>query len=155
MVLNEIVFFALFIFVWLFTVTVILYRSLSHYNRLTGGENTKRLKDVLNTILSKQEAQEKKIELQERDIRYLEKQGKLHFSKIGISRYNPFSDTGGSQSFSMALLDGSGNGIAITSLYARTGNRWLVKEIENKTGKGIELSKEEMVAIRRAETKNT
>ena len=47
-------------------------------------------------------------------------------------------------------LDGNKSGIVVTSLYARTGNRWYVKEIESGKGVKIELSHEEELAITRA-----
>ncbi len=77
-------------------------------------------------------------------------QGKTYLQKIGLVRFNPFSDTGGDQSFSLALLDGQESGIIMTSLYARTGVRWYIKTI--KKGKGLEhdLSKEEAEALKRA-----
>ena len=39
----------------------------------------------------------------------------------------------------------------MTSLYARTGNRWYVKEVRSGKGKELELSKEEQSAIKRAQ----
>lgn len=80
----------------------------------------------------------------------LEEEEKTHFQKIGIVRFNPFSDTGGSQSFTMALLDKEDNGVVMTSLYARTGNRWYIKSIKDGSGKDVELSREEKAAIKQA-----
>lgn len=128
------VFFALFVIVWLTGLTVFVYRLSAHYGRLTKGHTAASLKELLDGYLRK-----------------LEADGLLHLQRIGIVRYNPFSDTGGSQSFSMGLLDGDKNGIVITSLYGRSGNRWFVKEVEKGKGKGVELSKEEESAIRKAQ----
>jgi hypothetical protein len=50
----------------------------------------------------------------------------------------------------MALLDGADNGVVMTSLYGRNGNRWYVKEIHSGKGKNLELSKEEETAIKQA-----
>ena len=46
----------------------------------------------------------------------LRKESKFSVQKLGIVRFNPFSEVGGDQSFSIALLDGNNNGLVITSL---------------------------------------
>ncbi len=52
---------------------------------------------------------------------------------VRSKKYNPYADmgVGGKQSFSVAFIDGRGNGIIITSLYSRERTRVLLKEIEN------------------------
>ncbi len=69
--------------------------------------------------------------------------------KTGIVRFNPFSDVGGNQSFSLALLDEKNNGFVISSLFSKEGNRVYAKAI--KDGKPEHsLSTEEQEAITRA-----
>ena len=62
-------------------------------------------------------------------------------------RFNPFSDTGGDQSFSIALLDGAGDGLVISSLFGRAETRVFAKPVENGTSRHT-LSSEETDAIR-------
>jgi hypothetical protein len=122
---------------------------ISHYNKLGGVSSKTSLAGVLEDILKHQAGLERKAQELEGVTAHLAKQGELHIQRIGIVRFNPFADTGGAQSFSIALLDGENNGIVMTSLYARAGNRWYVKDIT--AGKGEhELSKEEQEAIRSA-----
>lgn len=83
----------------------------------------------------------------------LKKDSKLHIQKIGLVRYNPFSNVGGDQSFSLALLDNDNTGVVITSLYAENGNRIYGKEIE-KGKSEYTLSEEEQKAINKAVEKN-
>lgn len=72
--------------------------------------------------------------------------------KVGVVRFNPFGDVGGNQSFVIALLDNSLNGVIIQSLYSRDGVRIYSKEI--KKGKSeYALGKEEEKAIKIAEGK--
>lgn len=136
--------------IWLTVITVILFRTLSHYNKLTAGVSSKTMQEVLSLILKKQETTTKDISLLQQALRYVEADGKLHLQHIGIVRFNPFSDTGGSQSFTIAMLDGKDNGIIMTSLYARTGNRWYIKHIKEGQCSDVELSKEEESAIKKA-----
>jgi len=39
--------------------------------------------------------------------------------KVSMIRFNPFSDSGGDQSFAIALLDGQNNGIVLSGLYVQ------------------------------------
>ena len=72
--------------------------------------------------------------------------------KVGVIRFNPFNDVGGNQSFVIALLDNSLNGVIIQSLYSRDGVRVYSKQI--KEGKAeYTLGKEEEEAIKLANEK--
>ncbi len=69
--------------------------------------------------------------------------------KVSVVRFNPFGDVGGNQSFVIALLDNSLNGVIIQSLYSREGVRVYSKQI--KGGKSeYALGKEEEEAIKMA-----
>ena len=71
--------------------------------------------------------------------------------KTGFIRYNPFgkNDTGGNQSFSVALLDNDDNGFVISSMHAREGTRVYAKQV--KDGKSTNtLSAEEEEAMKKA-----
>lgn len=52
---------------------------------------------------------------------------------VGLVRFSPFHDTGGDQSFALALLDGRMTGVVITGLHARTDSRLYAKPIEAGT----------------------
>jgi hypothetical protein len=73
----------------------------------------------------------------------------IAITKVGVVRFNPFKDTGGDQSFAIALLDSDNNGLVISSLYTREGTRVYTKPINN--GKSsYNLSDEEQEAIAKA-----
>jgi hypothetical protein len=69
--------------------------------------------------------------------------------RVGLVRFNPFEDTGGNQSFALALLDGRGDGFVVSSLHARAGTRVYAKAISNGSSEAA-LSDEESEALRRA-----
>jgi len=69
--------------------------------------------------------------------------------KVGVIRYNPFSDTGGDQSFAIALLDALGNGVVLSSLHSRTDTRVFAKPVHGGRSK-YQLSDEEQDAIKKA-----
>ena len=71
------------------------------------------------------------------------------FQRVGLVRYNPFEETGGNQSFALALLDADGDGWVLSSLHARSGTRVYAKAItRGRSDAG--LSDEETAAIRQA-----
>jgi hypothetical protein len=69
--------------------------------------------------------------------------------KVGVIRFNPFADTGGDQSFAVALLDARGNGIVLSSLHGRADTRIFAKQVQAGRSK-LALSDEEQDAIRKA-----
>lgn len=69
--------------------------------------------------------------------------------RVGLVRFNPFEDTGGNQSFALALLDGRGDGFIVSSLHARTGTRLYAKAVAGGTSETA-LSAEESEALRQA-----
>lgn len=71
------------------------------------------------------------------------------FQRVGLVRYNPFEDTGGNQSFALALLDASGDGWVLSSLHARQGTRVYAKEVRGGRSEAG-LSSEETAAIAQA-----
>ena len=79
----------------------------------------------------------------------LEESSPRAFQRVGLVRFNPFEDTGGNQSFALALLDADGNGWVLSSLHARTGTRIYAKAIHGGRSDGA-LSEEETTAIKQA-----
>ncbi|MDO8451651.1 MAG: DUF4446 family protein [bacterium] len=136
---------------WISLVTVFVIRMTRHYNRLTDGISKTGLKDILTNVLDTQRGLKEHILAIEHAVSDIRTDGGFHIQHVGLVRFNPFSDTGGSQSFTVALLDGHDNGLVMTSLYARTGNRWYVKEVREGKGRELELSKEEQSAIKKAQ----
>ncbi|MGI5841332.1 MAG: DUF4446 family protein [Patescibacteria group bacterium] len=67
--------------------------------------------------------------------------------KVTLTRFNPFDDLGGNQSFILCLLDKSNSGVIITSLHNRDTTRLYAKTIVDGQGDGVTLSKDEKTAI--------
>lgn len=79
----------------------------------------------------------------------LHKTTSLALTRAGFVRFNPFDDTGGDQSFCLALIDSSDSGFVISSIHARTGTRMYAKQII-KGKSSHHLSDEETQALRKA-----
>lgn len=141
---------SIIIFLWLAVLTVLVFRMISHYNGLSQGITKTGLREVLDAILRTLSKTREKSEETEQSLHGLAEQSSHHIHKIGLVRFNPFADTGGAQSFVIAMLNKGDSGIVMTSLYGRNGNRWYVKEVIAGKGKEMALSKEEESAIREA-----
>lgn len=79
----------------------------------------------------------------------LEAAGRRAIQRVGLVRFNPFEDTGGNQSFALALTDASGDGFVVSSLHSRTGTRVYAKAVSGGRSDGA-LSEEETEALRLA-----
>jgi hypothetical protein len=77
----------------------------------------------------------------------IEERSKRSLQHIGLVRYNPFEDTGSDQSFAIALLDDSRDGIVISSLHGRSNTRVFAKPVTGGESTHA-LSDEETQAIR-------
>jgi hypothetical protein len=82
----------------------------------------------------------------------LEQRFGFAIQKIGVYRFNPFSESGGNFSFTLALLDSHDTGVIITSMHGREQNRIYSKNIKNGTSE-IQLTEEENQALFSAKEK--
>ena len=90
--------------VWLGIISALLIRMISHYNRLSKGVTSVGLMAALESVLTNVSNLKSRAAILEKATQGLEIDGSLHVQRIGIVRFNPFADTGGAQSFSIALL---------------------------------------------------
>ena len=138
------------VFIWLGSLTYYWYRMKKNYTVLTHGVNKKTLDEVLtNLIHGEQKLKEDIAKLVAQCVK-IEKDERYHIQKIGLLRFNPFKDTGGDQSFILALVDAYNTGIIITALYSRSGTRWYTKRVVKGKSTEHELSEEEKKALHMA-----
>ena len=108
----------------------------------------------LKEILAQFKELKENFEKISKELENLKKENKFNIQKLGIVRFNPFKEIGGNQSFSIALLDGNDDGIVITSLYTKEGNRVYGKPIKNGKSEYL-LSEDEKEAIEYAKRKKS
>ena len=131
--------------VWLIGLSVGLVLVYRFFDRLSSGVKTGNLKRVLDKILENQTKTGLGLANLEREVKKLEEEGALHVQKVGLVRFNPFRETGGDHSFSLALLNAKNTGIILTSLHTRERTRVYIKAV--KKGKSeYEFSQEEKKA---------
>ena len=79
----------------------------------------------------------------------LEANSRRAIQRVGLVRFNPFEETGGNQSFALALTDAAGDGFVVSSLHARSGTRLYAKSVVAGRSDAA-LSAEESEALRQA-----
>jgi len=104
---------------------------------------------ALEKLISLQKEHDASIKGIERELASLDRRGGFHLQRVGLVRFNPFNETGGEQSFSLAILDGHGTGVILTGLHARDRTRVYTKPIA-KGESQYELSIEERKALKEA-----
>lgn len=155
MVENQVLFYAMlflagFSFVLVVFLTWFFWRLSAHYQRLAAVKKGN-LGDVLDKLLAVVAANEKEIKLLKKQLADLQAKQQQRFNRVGLTKFNPFSETGGQQSFALALLNNLGKGLVLTSFHSRTGTRIYAKIVKEKPlEKGHNLSKEEKLAIKKA-----
>ena len=104
-------------------------RLLGQYQHLMTGTSGGNLESILNDHISEVRGLVERVTAVEQEVRSLEKAGFYSFQHLGVVRFNPFHDTGGNQSFALALIDGHGNGVVLSSLHTRDMTRVYAKPL--------------------------
>jgi len=120
-----------------------LLKKIHHLSR---GKNVTSLESIIkeNNKLILQLGEQ--LEIQKNEITSIKKDAVHNIQNIGVVRFNPFKETGGSQSFAVALTDKNQTGVVISSLYARERINVFAKKIKNGTSEHT-LTGEEKSAI--------
>lgn len=138
------------VFVWLAVLTYYLSKTANHYQKLMKGTGRGNLTQVLEKILEELNLNKASVAALTKSLQEEIDQSVYHIQKVGILRFNPFADTGGDQSFVLAVLDGTDSGMVLTSLHSRGITRWYAKNVKNGKGIDHQLSEEEEKAIKQA-----
>jgi len=134
----------------LIAINVFLYSLLNktkqQIDELLEKGNIKDFKDIFISQKKKNDGLEDEIKKAFSKIKDLEDLCETTIRKIGVVRFNPFSDIGGNQSFIIAMLDNKNDGFLISSLFINEGNRVYTKAVKNGKSEHA-LSPQEVEAI--------
>ncbi len=144
-------YFLIFFAVWLAALTFLNLWLYIYYRKLVQGVKKKDLFSVLSQLNSDLKKNETSVGELSQKLTVIEKQILVHLQKVGLIRFNPFDETGGDQSFCLALLDGENDGLVISSLHHRDGTRIYAKPIKKGQGAVYALSAEEKKAVESAQ----
>jgi hypothetical protein len=116
---------------------------------LTRGEDGRSLAGVLEAHVERVGAVARRQDELDAHAAALDAQAGRSIQGVALVRFNTFEDTGGNQSFALALLDPAGDGVVVNSLHARNQTRLYAKAIRGGAAEGA-LSAEEAEALRLA-----
>lgn len=135
----------------LVVLTLLLWRRTrrlaARFEGITRGSEERSLEAILEAHLARVHEVVRGLENVEARTAILERDLRRTFARVGLVRYNPFEDTGGNQSFALALLDAHGDGFIVSSLHSRNGTRIYAKGVRGGRSDSA-VSDEEGEAIR-------
>jgi len=114
--------------------------------KLFKGKKGTDLEEVINSLANDLKKLDFSREETEKYLETVERRLRKSIQGVGTVRFNPFEDAGSNQSFSIAFLDESGDGVVISSLYSREKFTVYAKPIK-KSSSEYPLSEEEKEAI--------
>ncbi len=136
--------------IWVLILSFFLIKAISHYRKLGKSENIRDIGNILERIVTRGDLQGQEISEVKKALANHQTLALSHFSKHALIRFNPFEESGGDQSFTLALLNSKNNGIVLSSLHSRSGTRIYAKEVVEAKAPNHKLSKEEKEAVEKA-----
>src|SRR3990170_4874226 len=142
------------IMIYILTILVILLlawiiKNELRMKRIMAGKKAADLEDVLTTLIKDLESLQKSKNKIETDIDNIENRLKKSIRGLSTVRFNPFKDSGGNQSFAIAMLNEDGDGVILSSLYSRERMSVFAKPVKNHVSE-YDLTNEEQEALKTA-----
>jgi hypothetical protein len=134
---------------WVTVLQVRLSRLSKQYGRLMTGVEGANLEEVLNQHVEEVRDALATVSDLEQKTRRMDRTLKHSMQWMGIVRFSPFRGTGGAQSFALAIVDGHGDGVVMSSLHSRENTRVYAKALTRWESQHT-LTDEEKQAIARA-----
>jgi hypothetical protein len=120
-----------------------------HYRAVTAGTEGGNLQSVLEQHVEELRQAGAQVAALQSDVQAMKLSSRDYVQHVGFLRYNPFRETGGDQSFVLALADGDGNGAVVSSLHSRDVTRIYGKPLSGWCSP-YQLTDEEQQVINRA-----
>jgi hypothetical protein len=107
-----------------------LQQARHHYQMLLTDANQGNLEQILNRLFGRLDQLGSNVNQLGSMQQNMRTQLTTTMQKLAVIRFNPFEDTGGDQSFAIALLDEHDNGVVLSSLHARESTRVYAKPVQ-------------------------
>ena len=115
-----------------------------------GGKNGADLEHVLLALTEQLDDLGRQHEITREGLKDLREFFRFAIQKVGLVKFNPFDDSGGNFSFSLALLDEQNSGIILTNMHGRQQTRIYTKNIVEGQS-DMPLTEEEKQALEQAD----
>lgn len=154
--LGIVVLILLVMIIVLFVLNIINMNKIKKQNERLGrfmkGKVAKSLETEIVGLFEDNTMMKTSIDKNRRDIADLYSKFVSAVSKVGIVKYDAFSQMGGKLSFCLCMLDESNNGYILNSVHSTEGNYTYIKDIRNGKCK-LDLGDEEVEALDQAMSK--
>jgi hypothetical protein len=135
--------------IWVGTVASKLRKLKTAHHKMVGETGVLGLEDVLNTVHEHLLSLDRKQQEHEATLRQQERALTVLKGRVGVHRFNAFSETGSDLSFSIAIVNDQQDGVVITGIHGREQTFLYAKPID-KGQSAYMLSPEEKIAINQA-----
>ena len=132
---------------------VFIVRFERKFKNIFAGTEAKDLENVIHIIHKHVEHLKNNQDAVGKDIEVINNRLAKSVRSIETVRFNPFPDAGGNQSFAIALVNDEGDGVVLSSLYARDRMSIFAKPVE-KGNPLHELTIEEQEVLSKSKKKN-
>ncbi len=139
-------------FLWLAALQVITIRQRRSYRRFMRGQEGQSLEEVLVGYSKELDGIKRTLISLRAEADNLDRRLRRCIQRVEMVRFNPFKDTVADQSFALALLDDTGDGLVLSTLHGRDLTRVYGKPVKGKQS-SYPLSPEEQEAIGKASQK--
>jgi hypothetical protein len=139
----------IFVIAWVVLISYNLGLVRRSQRILTRGMTDNTLQEILAAHFVRVDGLEDRIAQTEQNIEVLHNIQLGAIQRIGLVRYDAFSDMGGELSFALALLNEHGDGVVISTITGRAENRTYTKQVRGGRA-AIQPSAEETAAIQQA-----
>ena len=129
-----------------------IIRTNQKLGKFMRGKDAKSLESLLNEIVRELEAERKEQESIKAHLGHVEKRLRKSIQGVDLVRFNPFTDSGSNQSFAISFINEHGDGVVVSSLYARDRMSIFAKKVKNLASEH-DLTDEEKLVIKNAKSK--
>ena len=136
------------LFIWCIILSVQVTKLNRKYKKFMRSATGKSFETVVLEQMDRVESSMERVNLLNQEFNLLRENMDKCIQKHSVIRYNAFSDSGGDQSFSIAMLDNNNNGVIVTGLVGRSECYTYAKPVENGSSK-YPLSTEEDIVLSR------
>jgi len=114
------------------------------------GTQAKNLEDIFTALITNIRELQEKNDATDARLAIIDKRLNTSIRSIQTRRFNPFEDAGSNQSFAISFLNDEGDGVIISSLYARDRMSIFAKPISKGTSE-FDLSDEERDVLKKSQ----
>jgi hypothetical protein len=126
-----------------------LIKNEMRMKKLLAGKKAADLEEVFVTLAKDLDNLQKSKNKIETDINQIDNRLRKSIRGLSTVRFNPFKDSGGNQSFAIAMLNDDGDGVILSSLYSRERMSVFAKPVKNHISE-YDLTNEEKEALKSA-----